>query len=115
MNHSKLLRNLKKELIKYPIKRNKDNFPILKISFVNNKLPHDSLIESINGNDLSKLPDNEINKLISVSSATVNTKNNSYQINSEDYDLYPFDLEYFTINAIDEIQTKEGEFKLDYR
>ena len=30
------------------------------------------------------------------------------------YDLYPFDLEYFTINAIDEIKTKEGEFKLDY-
>ena len=25
MNHTKLLRNLKKELIKYPIKRNKEN------------------------------------------------------------------------------------------
>ncbi len=25
MNHSKLLRNLKKELVKYPIKREKDN------------------------------------------------------------------------------------------
>ena len=99
---------------KFKIKRNKDNFPILKISFVNNKLPHDSSIVSINGNDLSKLLDHEINKLISASSATVNTKNNSYQINSENYDLYPFDLEYFTINAIDEIQTKEGEFKLDY-
>ena len=30
------------------------------------------------------------------------------------YDLYPFDLEFFTISAIDEIQTKDGEFRLDY-
>ena len=42
------------------------------------------------------------------------TENEEYIINKTNYDLYPFDLEYFTVNAIDEIQTKEGEFKLDY-
>ena len=63
---------------------------------------------------MSKLNDNEIIELNNLPYAKIKTENEEYIINKTNYDLYPFDLEYFTVNAIDEIQTKEGEFKLDY-
>jgi len=96
------------------IKRDKNNYPVLKISFIEDAIPHQSSIISINENDLSNLPDDQIIKLNSLSYATVKTKDRTYNIYSKKYDLYPFDLEYFTINAVDEIKTKEGEFNLDY-
>jgi hypothetical protein len=38
----------------------------------------------------------------------------TYFVKADKYDLYPFELEFFTVTAIDEIKTKEGEFTLDY-
>ena len=96
------------------IKRDKNNYPILKISFINSQISPNSSIVAINNIDLSKITDEEIIKLGLNTSAKVKTLDNKYSITAKDYDLYPFDLEFFTINAIDEIKTKEGEFKLDY-
>ena len=99
---------------KIVIKRNKENFPIIKISFIEKNIKPFTAIKKINGNDLSKLKDIEILDLIELTEATVETQNNQYKISAIEYDLYPFDLEYFSILAIDEIKTKEGEFQLDY-
>jgi len=99
---------------KIVIKRNKENFPIIKISFIEKNIKPFTAIKRINGNDLSKLKDIEILDLIELTEATVETQNNQYKISAIEYDLYPFDLEYFSILAIDEIKTKEGEFQLDY-
>ena len=32
----------------------------------------------------------------------ISNSNNGYHVNAEEYDLYPFELEFFVINAIDE-------------
>ena len=96
------------------INRNKDNYPIIKISFLEDAIPHKSPIISINGIDLSNQTDEQILGLNNSNFALVKTLDNSYNIIAKEYDLYPFDLEYFTINAIDEIKTKEGEFLVDY-
>ena len=52
--------------------------------------------------------------MVSKKSSNIKTSNGTYLVKAKDYDLYPFDLEYFTIEAIDEIKTKEGEFQLSY-
>ena len=97
------------------IKRDKNNHPILKFSIINDEIPPQSSILSINNNDLSFVSDSQIFKLISINSALVKTKKKSFEVKSEEYDHYPFELVFFEINAIDEIKTKEGEFKIDYK
>ena len=57
---------------------------------------------------------NEILKLLTQNEVTIQTSSDIYNVQAIDYDLYPFDLEYFAITAIDEIKTREGEFLLDY-
>tara|TARA_A100001011_G_C14299973_1_gene840298 strand:- start:638 stop:2071 length:1434 start_codon:yes stop_codon:yes gene_type:complete len=96
------------------IRRDENNYPILKFSFVNDAISSNSSIISINNIDLSKQTDDEIQLLNSIDVATIKTKKGSYKIFSKEYDLYPINLDYFKINAIDEIRTKEGEFKIDY-
>ena len=98
----------------FKIKRDKKNFPILKVAISKKEISTNTSILSLNNKDLSKLNDNEIIELNNLPYAKIKTENEEYIINKTNYDLYPFDLEYFTVNAIDEIQTKEGEFKLDY-
>ena len=96
------------------IKRNENNHPILKFSFVQRDLASNTPIININNNDSSLLSDSEILDFISKEEINISTSNNEYKINAIEYDLYIFDLEYFNINAIDEIKTKEGEFQIDY-
>lgn len=98
----------------FKIKRDKKNFPILKVAISKKEISTNTSILSLNNKDLSKLNDNEIIELNNLPYAKIKTENEEFIINKTNYDLYPFDLEYFTVNAIDEIQTKEGEFKLDY-
>ena len=96
------------------IKRDSNNYPILKFSFVERNLLSNTSIIKIDNNDASLLSDKEILDLISNEESKISTKNNEYKIRALEYDLYVFDLEYFNINAIDEIKTKEGEFQIDY-
>ena len=96
------------------IKRDANNHPILKFSFIQKDIESNTPIVNINNNDSSLLSDNEILELISKEEITISTKTNEYKISAIEYDLYVFDLEYFSINAIDEIKTKEGEFQIDY-
>jgi len=96
------------------IRRDENNHPILKFSFVQRDIASNTPIVNINNNDSSLLLDSEILELISKEEIYISTSNNEYKINAIEYDLYIFDLEYFNINAIDEIKTKEGEFQIDY-
>ena len=96
------------------IKRDSNNYPILKFSFIERNLLSNTSIIKIDNNDASLLSDKEILDLISNEELKISTKNNEYKIRALEYDLYVFDLEYFNINAIDEIKTKEGEFQIDY-
>jgi len=96
------------------IKRDSNNYPILKFSFIERNLLSNTSIIKIDNNDASLLSDKEILDLISNEESKISTKNNEYKIRALEYDLYVFDLEYFNINAIDEIKTKEGEFQIDY-
>ncbi len=96
------------------IRRDDKNYPIVKFSFIERKIkPLTSLVE-INDSDLSQSSDKKILEFLKNKNLKIKTALNTYTIQATEYDLYPFDLEYFTINAIDEIKTKEGEFKLDY-
>jgi len=96
------------------IRRDENNHPILKFSFVQRDIASNTPIININNNDSSLLLDSEILELISKEEIYISTSNNEYKINAIEYDLYIFDLENFNINAIDEIKTKEGEFQIDY-
>ena len=96
------------------IRRDENNHPILKFSFVQRDIASNTPIININNNDSSLLSDSEILDLISKEEINISTSSNEYKINAIEYDLYIFDLEYFNINAIDEIKTKEGEFQIDY-
>lgn len=96
------------------IARDKNNYPIVKFSLSERKIKPSSTLIKINNKDLSQLKDQEINNLINSNKAYIQTVSDGYHVNALEYDLYPFELEYFVINAIDEIKTKEGEFLLDY-
>ena len=72
------------------INRNKDNYPIIKISFLEDAIPHNSPIISINGIDLSNQTDEQILGLNNSNFALVKTLDNSYNIIAKEYDLYPF-------------------------
>ena len=41
------------------------------------------------------------------------TQNENYNLKANNYDFYPFDLNYF-LNSIENIDTKSGEFSIDY-
>jgi len=99
---------------KITIKRNENNHPIVKISLIEKNIKPSSLITSINDINLSKINDSQIYNLLAKKTSNVKTPNGNYLITGKEYDLYPFDLEFFSIIAIDEIKTKEGEFQLDY-
>ena len=103
--------DFKKNIIK--IKRDINNYPILKFSLTNN-IPSDTSITLINNIDLSEKSDKEIEELVDTKKAIIQTKKDTFEVKSIEYDHYPFELVFFEINAIDEIKTKEGEFVIDY-
>ena len=96
------------------IRRDKNNYPILKFSFFEKNLQPGTSIIKVDEQDLSQLSKYEIKKLLEKNEAKISTLEETYHVKAEEYDLYPFELEFFQITAIDEIKTKEGEFTLDY-
>ena len=103
--------DFEKNIIK--IKRDINNYPILKFSLTSN-IPPDTPITLINNIDLSEKSDKEIDELVDTKKAIIQTKKDTFEVKSIEYDHYPFELVFFEINAIDEIKTKEGEFIVDY-
>ena len=101
-----------KDVIK--IRRDKNNYPILKFSFFEKNLEPGTSIIKIDEQDLSKLTKIEIENLLEKKEVKITTLQETYFVKADKYDLYPFELEFFTVTAIDEIKTKEGEFTLDY-
>ena len=96
------------------IKRDINNYPVLKFSLFERDLKPNTSIITIDNLDLSKKTDIEIFNLLKKIKLNISTTTDTYLLEAGEYDLYPFDLEFFTISAIDEIQTKDGEFRLDY-
>ena len=98
------------------IKRNQENYPVVRLSFLENKIPDGSIIKSLNGVDLSKIEDKEIIKLQKSSKKTlieVFGISEKITIEPEKYELLNFNID-FSINSIIEINTMEGFFELDY-
>jgi len=106
----------KKEKI---IKRNKNNFPIVRISLVEKKLIPGTVIKSINDQDLSKKNDDDIYKLVESSlSAKIEffdeNKINKIKLDPKSYEAIFFTLDSFVLNSIHEIEAKDGFFAMDY-
>ena len=83
--------------------RDENNYPIVKFSFSERNIKPLSSIKKIDDYDLAEKKDNEILKLLTQNEVTIQTSSDIYNVQAIDYDLYPFDLEYFAITAIDEI------------
>ncbi len=96
------------------IDRNKNNFPILRISFFNDDIKSEQPIQKINDKDLSKLSDNDIRDLLKEKNLKITQNDKIYNLKANNYDFYPFDLNYFLLNSIENIDTKSGEFSIDY-
>ena len=95
------------------LKRDENNYPILRTSFFEKDLVKDS-IQFINGKDLSKLNDNDIKDLLKSKKVEITQNKKIFKLVAKDYDLYTFDLNYFLLNSIENIDTKSGEFSIDY-
>jgi len=98
------------------IKRNENDYPIIRLSFLENKIPSGSIIKSINGINLSEVNDNEIIKLQKSSTKTnleIFGISEQITIEPKEYELLNFNID-FNINSIIEINTMEGFFELDY-
>ena len=101
------------------IKRNENEFPIVRISLLEEKLIPGTVIKTINSKDLSKKDDDEIYKLLDSSkSAKIEffdkNKINKIKLDSKSYKAIFFTLDSFVLNSIHEIEAKEGFFAVDY-
>ena len=94
------------------IKRNQDNFPIIRYSLFDNKnfTPNKTSIKKINNLDLSKLNDAELNKLTYLSGENKYELDNSktLKIFSKPYKFNNFKLSNFEIISIQNIDTTKG-------
>jgi hypothetical protein len=99
------------------IKRDINNFPIVRLSLFNKNILPGSAVKTLNGEDLSKIEDEYIIKL------NQSTKKAELEIVGEAnivtaagsiYNYMSYDLNTFKINSLSEINTKQGFFKLDY-
>ena len=108
------LNNFNYKKNKVIIERNKNNFPILRISFFNDDIKSEQPIQKINDKDLSKLSDNDIRDLLKEKNLKITQNDKTYNLKANNYDFYPFDLNYFLLNSIENIDTKSGEFSIDY-
>ena len=94
------------------IKRNQDNFPIIRYSLFDNKnfIPNKTSIKKINNLDLSKLNDAELNKLTYLSGENKYELDNSktLKILSKPYKFNNFKLSDFEIISIQNIDTTKG-------
>ena len=79
--------------------RNKNNFPILRISFFNDDIKSEKPIQKINDKDLSKLSDKDIRNLLREKNLKITQNDKIYNLKGNNYDFYPFDLNYFLISG----------------
>ena len=101
------------------INRNKNKFPIIKFSLLEDKLTPGTVIKTINGKDLSKEDDDSLWELVENSkSAEIEfydeNKINKIKLSSKKYDAIYFFFDNFVLNSINEIVAKEGFFEIDY-
>ena len=104
---------------KISIKRDKDDYPIVRVSLFEDKLLPGTIIKTIDGKDLSKTKDADIMNIIenSVSSEIeyfAEKEVNKVTVSSNKYNYIGFDLSAFYLNSINEIKTKDGFFSIDY-
>ena len=99
-------------------KRNKDNYPIVKYSFFENEKikPGTTVIKSLNSNDLSKLNDEQLEKLTR-KSGKINVElisGEKFQIISKFYKLNDFKLVDFEIISIQNIDSAKGIMEMSF-
>ena len=99
-------------------KRNKNNYPIVKFSFIEKEKikPGKTIIKSINSIDLSKLNDQELEKLIR-KSGKINIElvsGGKFQIISKFYQLNDFKLSDFEIISIQNIDSAKGIMEMSF-
>jgi hypothetical protein len=101
------------------INRNKNKFPIIKFSLLEDKLTPGTVIKTINDKNLSKEDDDSLQKLVENSkSAEIEfydeNKINKIKLSSKKYNAIYFFFDNFVLNSINEIVAKEGFFEIDY-
>jgi len=107
-----------KEIEEIITKRNKNDYPIVKFSFFENEKikPGKTAIKSINSFDLSKLKDEQIEKLIR-RSGKINIElatGEKFQIISKFYKLNNFKLDDFKIISIQNIDNARGIMEMSF-
>ena len=97
------------------IKRNNENYPIVRVSLFDKSINGNS-IRTFDGVDLSKIDDVNIKKLEKLKKAVleIDGSQSKITIESSKYRFMAYDLFAFYINSINEINTREGFFKMDY-
>ena len=101
------------------IKRNKNNFPIVKFSFFEKEkiIPGKTAIKLFNTYDLSKLDDEQLDKLIR-KSGKINIElisGEKFQIISKFYKLNDFKLDDFEIISIHNIDSTKGIMEMSFK
>jgi hypothetical protein len=101
------------------IKRNK-KFPIIKFSLFEKKLHPGAVVKIFNGEDLSKMDDEDIRRLVENSESAeiqyfYENKINMIEVSSKKYDSLIFILKDFVLNSINDIEAKEGFFAIDHK
>ena len=103
---------------KIKIKRNKDNYPIVRYSLFENKnfFPNKTIVKKIDNLDLSKLEDKRIIKLTYLSGNTNWELNNNkiITITSKPYKFNDFKLSNFEILSIQNIDTTKGILEMSF-
>ena len=104
---------------KISIKRDEDEYPIVRVSLFEDKLVSGTIIKTIDGKDLSKTKDSDIMNIIENSDSSeieyfTEKEVNKVTVSSNKYDYIEFNLSVFYLNSINEIETKEGFFSIDY-
>ena len=104
---------------KVSIKRDKNNYPVVRISLFEDKLSPGTIIKAIGGIDLSTTKDDDIINMITKSESSVieyfaENEVNKIEVTSNKYSYIDFSLTSFYLNSINEIDTKEGFFSIDY-
>ncbi len=100
------------------IKRNETNYPIVRFALFQseNFVPNKTVIKKINNKDLSKLDDNELEKLTYLSGENIFELNNgkTVRIISKPYKFNNYKLSNFEILSIQNIDTSKGILEMSF-
>jgi len=105
---------------KKKIKRDKNNFPLIRLSlFHPNELATGTILKTINNKDLSNTNDDDLWDLVENSkSAKIEffdeNKINEITASSKEYKAVYFVLQNYLLNSINDIEAKEGFFSIDH-